>query len=181
MVMSSKKNILVISGSTREKSINLNLINYISFNYSDSLKFMIFKGLSELPHFNVDLDTGTPPPAVKSLRQQLGAADGILICTPEYAMGLPGSLKNLLDWTVSSSDFSNKPVAVITAATSGEKAHESLLGTLHVIEAKIDDQATLIISHAKGKITDKPEIKDEKTAVAVNDLMHAFMKQLLLQ
>jgi chromate reductase len=178
--MSNKKNVLVISGSTREKSINLNLIHYILINYSDQLQFTMYKGLSELPHFNVDLDTTAPPAAVVSLRQQLQEADAVLICTPEYAMGLPGSLKNLLDWTVSSSNFSNKPVAVITAATSGEKAHESLLGTLRVIEARINDRATLIISHAKGKITDKPEIKDEKTAVALNELMHAFIKQLLV-
>jgi chromate reductase len=179
--MNSKKNILVISGSTREKSINLNLIHYLLDNYSDQLQFTLYKSLSELPHFNVDLDTATPPVTVVNLRQQLKVADGILICTPEYAMGLPGSLKNLLDWTVSSSDFSNKPVAVITAATSGEKAHESLLGTLRVIEAKIDDQATLIISHAKGKITDTHEITDEKTRVAVTEVMQAFIKQLHVQ
>jgi chromate reductase len=176
--MSSKKNIFIISGSTREKSINLNLIHYIQDHYPDQLQFTIYKGLSELPHFNVDLDTSTPPDAVMHLREQLKAADGVLICTPEYAMGLPGSLKNLLDWTVSSSDFSNKPVAVITAATSGEKAHESLLGTLRVIEAKIDDAATLIISHAKGKVTDNAEITDTKTASAVNDVMEAFIEQV---
>jgi chromate reductase len=176
--MSNKKTVLVISGSTREKSINLNLIHYLLENYSDQLQFIIYKGLSELPHFNVDLDTINPPTSVMHLRQQLLASDGVLICTPEYAMGVPGSLKNLLDWTVSSSDFSNKPVAVITAATSGEKAHESLLGTLRVIEAKIDDHATLIISYAKSKITDKPTITDEKTVSAVNELMLAFINQL---
>jgi chromate reductase len=179
--MSNKKNIFVISGSTREKSINLHLIRYIQNQYSDQLEFTLYKGLSELPHFNVDLDTSTPPDTVTHLREQLKAADGVLICTPEYAMGLPGSLKNLLDWTVSSSDFSNKPVSVITAATSGEKAHESLLGTLRVIEAKIKDEATLIISHAKGKVTDKAELTDMKTAAAVNDLMAAFIKQVQVQ
>lgn len=176
--MSSKKNILLISGSTRAKSVNINLIHYLQNNYSDQLQFIIYKGLSELPHFNVDLDTSTPPDTVTDLREQLKAADGVLICTPEYAMGLPGSLKNLLDWTVSSSDFSNKPVAVITAATSGEKAHESLLGTLRVIEANVNDEATLIISHAKGKVTDKAELTDPKTAAAVNDLMRAFIEQV---
>jgi chromate reductase len=172
------KKILLISGSTREQSINLNLIRYLQNNYSNQLEFMMYNGLSGLPHFNVDLDTAVPPAPVAQLRQQLRTADGVLICTPEYAMGLPGSLKNLLDWTVSSSDFSNKPVAVITAATSGEKAHESLLGTLRVIEAKIDDRATLVISHAKGKITDRPEITDEKTAAAVKELMRAFINQI---
>lgn len=176
--MHRMKSVLVISGSTREKSINLNLIRYLQNKYSDQLQLILYKGLSELPHFNVDLDTATAPMQVVQLRQQLKAVDAVLICTPEYAMGLPGSLKNLLDWTVSSSDFSNKPVAVITAATSGEKAHESLLGTLKVIEAKIDDRASLLISHAKGKITDKPEITDEKTVLSLKELMQAFINQL---
>ncbi len=176
--MNHKKTIFIISGSTREKSVNLNLINYIRLNYSSKLEFIIYKGLAELPHFNVDLDNTTPPDTVVGLRQQLLTADGVLICTPEYAMGLPGSLKNLLDWTVSSCEFSNKPVAVITAATSGEKAHESLLGTLRVIEAKVDEPASLIISHAKGKINDIPEITDGQTREAVEKLMDMFIRGL---
>lgn len=173
--MALKKHIFVISGSTRKKSINANLIQVISNLYSDKLSFHVYSGLSELPHFNVDLDTETPPPVVIDLREQLKAADGVLICTPEYAMGLPGSLKNLLDWTVSSSDFSKKPVAVITASTSGEKAHESLLGTLRIIEAKLDDNAAFVLSHAKEKVNDTPEITDEKTHAAVKKVMEAFM------
>jgi chromate reductase len=171
--MSTKKKILVISGSTREKSVNSNLIHYIKNTYTD-LDFIIYNGLANLPHFNVDLDTAEPPTTVIELRQALKNADGVLICTPEYAMGLPGSLKNLLDWTVSSADFSKKPVAVITASTSGEKAHESLLGTLRIIEAVINEEATLVISHAKGKVTDKAEIRDGKTKAEVKEVMEAF-------
>lgn len=171
------KRILAISGSTREKSSNAHLIHWIINNYAQ-FNFVIYKGMSTLPHFNVDLDTIEPPPSVIELRQALKAADGVLICTPEYAMGVPGSLKNLLDWTVSSADFSQKPVALITASTSGEKAHESLLGTLKVIEAKIEDAATLVISHIKAKVNDRDEITDEKTSVDVKKLMETFMGML---
>lgn len=175
--MSPHKRILAISGSTREKSTNANLIQWIITHYPQ-LDFIIYNGLTTLPHFNVDLDIAIAPATVVELRQALKSADGVLICTPEYAMGVPGSLKNLLDWSVSSSDFSQKPVAVITASTSGEKAHESLLGTLRVIEAKIEDTATLVISHAKAKVNDKPEITDEKTKKAVENVMEMFIKML---
>jgi NAD(P)H-dependent FMN reductase len=63
---------------------------------------------------------------VFELRNRLNNAHGVLICAPEYAFGVPGILKNLLDWTVGSGEFVNKPLAVITAATRGDKAHASL-------------------------------------------------------
>ena len=176
--MPIKKNILIISGSTREKSMNVHLIQWIINNYTQT-DFTVYKGLTTLPHFNPDLDTSQPPTTVVELRAALKAADGVLICTPEYAMGVPGSLKNLLDWTVSSSDFSQKPVAVITASTSGEKAHESLLGTLRVIEAKIEDAASLVISHIKAKVNNKDEITDEKTRSDVKKVMETFERMLI--
>ena len=61
----------------------------------------IFDGLADIPPFNPDLDNETPPMAVAQFRQRLKEADGILICTPEYAMGVPGTLKNAIDWAVS--------------------------------------------------------------------------------
>lgn len=176
--MSQKKKILTVSGSTRQQSTNQLLITLIVELFSDELDFTSYAHLGELPQFNVDLDTAEPPALIADLRKQLKAADGVLICTPEYAMGLPGSLKNLLDWTVSSGDFSQKPVAVITASTSGEKAHESLLGTLRIIEAKVDEKAALVISHVKAKIKDRPEMSDEKTLAAVKDVMREFIKHL---
>lgn len=171
------KRILAISGSTRGKSSNAYLIQWIINNYTQ-FDFTIYKGLATLPHFNVDIDTPQAPAAVIELRQALNSADGVLICTPEYAMGIPGSLKNLLDWTVSSSDFSQKPVAVITASTLGEKAHESLLGTLRVIEAKIEDAATLVISHIKAKVNDNAEITDENAKEAVKKVMQTFINSI---
>lgn len=69
-------------------------------------------------------------------------------------MGVPGTLKNALDWTVSSMEFSQKPTALITASTSGEKGHQSLIETLKVIEAKINEKRSLLISTPKTKIKD---------------------------
>lgn len=170
----NKKKVLAICGSTRERSTNLNIIKAISELSSDRMDIHIYDGLSGLPHFNPDLDTDDPPAEVTDLRDRLKAADGVLICTPEYAMGLPGSLKNLLDWTVSSSGFSNKPLAAITASTSGLKAHESLLGTLRVIEARFDESMQLLISFAATKISKDGKITDPETLGKVEKLIAAF-------
>ncbi len=88
-----------------------------------------------MPHFNPDLDTEEPPGTVKDLRRRLKESDGVLICTPEYVFGVPGALKNAIDWAVSSGEFSDKPTALITASLGGEKAHESLFLTLQTVEA----------------------------------------------
>ncbi|HEX5026334.1 MAG TPA: NADPH-dependent FMN reductase [Agriterribacter sp.] len=173
--MDDKKNILAICGSTRKQSSNLNLIKAIEILYAQELLITMYNGLSTLPQFNPDDDRETPPGEIIELRNQIKQAAGILICTPEYAMGVPGSLKNLLDWTVSSSDFSNKPVVAITASSSGAKAHPSLLETLRVIEARVDDNTQLLISFIKTKVNDNCEITDQNTLDAVKKVMDAFI------
>ena len=90
-------------------------------------------GSGPCAHFSPDLDGEDAPTPVVHLRTLLGGSDGVLICTPEYAFGMPGSLKNALDWTVSSGDLNEKPVAAISASplhSGGDKAHASLLLTL---------------------------------------------------
>lgn len=158
--MSSKIKILAISGSTRQSSSNLNLIKAIADLASETFSVNIFGGLSGLPHFNPDRDNENVPVQVTEFRRQLREAEGILICTPEYAIGVPGTLKNAIDWTVSSMEFSKKPVALITASLSGEKAHSSLLGTLLIIEAKMTAETQLLIPFMKTKINDNCKITD---------------------
>lgn len=86
-----------------------------------------------------------------------------MICAPEYAVGVPGTLKNAIDWTVSSMEFSKKPVALITASLSGEKAHDSLLGTLLIIEALMTDDTQLLIPFVKTKVSADCKITDAET------------------
>ena len=165
-----KIKILAISGSTRKTSSNLNLIKAIAGLTADIFTITIFEGLSDLPHFNPDLDNENLPQQVAAFRRQLREADGILICTPEYAMGVPGTLKNAIDWTVSSMEFSKKPVALITASLSGKKAHNSLLGTLLIIEAKMTADTQLLISFVKTKVNEDAKITDYETLKNINQL-----------
>ena len=172
-----KKKILALSGSTRQNSTNLNLIKAISHLFKEKLDIKIFQGLLDVPHFNPDLDTADPPKNVLEFRKQLKEADGILICTPEYAMGVPGTLKNAIDWTVSSMEFSHKPVALITASSSGQKAHHSLLETLKVIESEIPASSQLLISFVKTKIKDD-KITDTDTLEKVKQLIGSLINTI---
>jgi chromate reductase len=178
--MSNKIKILAISGSTRKSSSNLNLIKAITELASAIFDITIFEGLADLPHFNPDLDNETVPEAVADFRSQLRAAEGILICTPEYAVGVPGSLKNAIDWTVSTMEFSQKPVALITASLSGEKAHQSLLGTLLIIESKMTAATELLIPYIRTKVNDSFQITDAKTLEQVMELIQS-LKEIITE
>ncbi|MEO7988514.1 MAG: NADPH-dependent FMN reductase [Chryseolinea sp.] len=176
--MTNKKKILAISGSTRKKSSNLNLINAIEELSSSVFSITIFEGLTDIPHFNPDLDNENPPHEVVRFRRLLKEADGILICTPEYAMGVPGTLKNAIDWIVSSCEFSHKPLALITASSMGEKGHASLLDTLRIIEAGITEDTQLVIPFVKTKVSSEGKITDEGTLSSVLKLIDALNQNI---
>jgi NAD(P)H-dependent FMN reductase len=169
-----KKKVIAICGSTKKSSSNLNLIKAIAKLAKDRFTIFVFDGLSRIPHFNPDLDNENLPKEVREFRKRLMEHDGILICTPEYAMGVPGTLKNAIDWTVSSMEFHNKPVASITAASSGHKAHAALIDTLNVIEAKMTPDTQLLISFIKIKVNAEGEIINEETLRQVINLIDAF-------
>jgi chromate reductase, NAD(P)H dehydrogenase (quinone) len=169
-----KKRVIALCGSTRSSSTNLNLIKAITELAKDKFAMSVFEGLTILPHFNPDLDTDNPPKEVRGFRNLLKKFDGILVCTPEYAMGVPGTLKNAIDWTVSSMEFSKKPVALITASSSGHKAHAALIDTLNVIEAKMTPDTQLLISFIKTKVNKEGKIIDDKTLNQVTNLIAAF-------
>jgi chromate reductase len=170
------KNILAISGSLRAKSANLTIINNIAEIFADQIKVKVYDDLAELPHFNPDLDTVSPPAEVTGFRRQIKESDGVLICTPEYVFSIPGALKNALEWTVSSSDFSGKPTSLITASSLGEETHRSLFLVLKTIEAKITDETALLISGARTKINSEGKISDEPTVRALNLLIESFLR-----
>jgi NAD(P)H-dependent FMN reductase len=172
--------VLAICGSTRQSSSNHQLIAAITNLAADQFDVELLENLATIPHFNPDLDTDltTAPEPVQEFRRKLATADGILICTPEYAMGVPGTLKNAIDWTVSSMHFSQKPVALITAATSGLKAHQSLLDTLHVIESYITTDTQLVISGIRVKVNAQDGITDKDIREQVKKLIIALAENM---
>ena len=109
------------------------------------VEFELYDGLGALPHFNPDLDDGSVPlpAAVADLRSRLRAADAVLISTPEYAHGVPGTLKNALDWLVGDGELVGKPVVLVNATARSTYAQESLTETLTVMSWKVLPPVTI--------------------------------------
>jgi len=173
--MTAKKiKVLGISGSLRPGSSASCVLQIAANFFPDYIDFNILNGLEEIPAFN----DSNPPESVNKFIRQISESDGVLLCIPEYALGVPGFLKNALDWTVSSTAFSFKPVALITAASSGEKAHAAMLLTLSALGTKISEGSSLLISFIRNKLNEKNEIKDSETLSAIKKLIGEFISTI---
>ena len=170
-----KISILAIPGSLRANSSNSAVIATAATLVAGEVDFIIYEGLGSLPHFDGRDD---PAPEVIEFRKLLKEADGVFICSPEYAFGVPGTLKNALDWVVSSGEFVNKPVALITAATGGDKAHASLKLTLSVLSARVLEETTLLISFVRAKMNASGEVTDNETIQAIKNIMDTFIREI---
>lgn len=175
--MTQRKKILAISGSTRTNSTNEILLKAIAEKYSETLDVHIFKELAELPHFNPDVDDDNIAQSVKDFRERVLKADGIIICTPEYVFSLPGSLKNAIEWTVSTVVFSDKPTALIVASASGAKAFESLILIMKTLGAKFAEDSTLLIWGARSKVKSVSDISEE-TMLEIDRLVNSFKESI---
>ncbi len=167
-----KVNILGIPGSVRIGSSSHKVLNIVGACISSDVHFSIYDGLGTLPHFD---GSENPPKVVMNFLQQVRDADGVVICSPEYAFGVPGTLKNALDWTVGGGEFSGKPVVHITASTGGEHAHESLGKTLQAIDTRIPPRASLLISGIRAKLNAEGKFIDQKLTADVQSAVDALL------
>jgi NAD(P)H-dependent FMN reductase len=145
--------LLALSGSLRAVSTNTALLKAAILLAPPGMTIALWEGLAGLPHFNPDLDAEPLPPPVAALRRQIAGADGLLISSPEYARGIPGSLKNALDWLVSGPEHPGKPVAFFQASERGVAAQAALRLVLETMGLRIVDAASLTIS-LLGRQTD---------------------------
>lgn len=173
-----KKKLFAISGSTRTNSTNEYILKAIGKLYSDELDVQIYTGIDDLPYFNPDLDKEDveKPASVKAFREHIEQADVVIACTPEYVFSLPGSLKNALEWTVSTTVFSHKPFAFIVASASGKKAFESLNLIMEtLLQEPVDKECKLLIHGGRGKINEAGEFTDEETLQKVKGVVDGLL------
>src|SRR6266705_3145331 len=115
--------ILALSGSLRRSSINAAALRAAANAAArDGALVVVDDSVRELPHFDPDLEI-KPPEAVLRFRQACTDARGVLLAVPEYTFGIPGSLKNALDWTVGSGSLYRKPITLLHVAPPGRGAH----------------------------------------------------------
>jgi chromate reductase len=134
--------IVGISGSLRKASFNTALLKILAEESASSIKFQVVT-LDDIPLYNEDLDTATGVPAVNALKRLISSCDGVLISTPEYNHGIPGVLKNTLDWLsrpALESCFKDKPVSIISSSkafTGGVRAQYQLRETVVSMQAQL--------------------------------------------
>lgn len=169
--MTTPLRLLLISGSTRDSSTNTAALRTVAATVPADIEATLYDGLADLPQFVPGTDG---PSTVETLHKTIGAADAVLICTPEYAGMIPGSLKNLLEWTVGTADLHDKPVAYINVAYEGRG--EDAVATLRTVlgyvgadlvaaaSARITVQQNMI--GADGTVAD-PAARHRLTAAAV--------------
>lgn len=155
--------ILAILGSTRKQSTNQAILDWLKSDNEHHFEFIDAMDICAMPHFNPDVEQQQLPTEVEVFRQSIAAADAVVICTPEYIFGLPGSLKNALEWTVGSTVFEQKPTALITASALGEHAHASLQLIMRTMSANFTTETQLLISGVRAKFDERGELSDAAT------------------
>jgi NAD(P)H-dependent FMN reductase len=175
--------ILLVSGSLRAGSTNTALLRTAELIAGEGVEAAFFDSLSELPHFNPDDDVEGMPldPAVNDLRARLAASDAALFSTPEYAGALPGSFKNLLDWTVGGGETYGMPVgwintAGVAAPSGGSLAHDSLRTVLAYTGAEIVEEACARIPVGRTTIGTDGTIADAEIRAGLKQVLEALVK-----
>src|SRR5579859_7594678 len=137
--------VLAISGSLRSQSTNTLLLRAVARLAPQELEIELFQEMHRLPPFNPDLEGQDTSGPVARLRKALRESAAILFSTPEYAHGIPGVLKNALDWVVGSGELSGKPVVLVNASSRGTYAIASLKEVLTTMDARLLHDAEVTI------------------------------------
>jgi NAD(P)H-dependent FMN reductase len=172
--------LLAISGSLRSASSNTTVLQALQAIAPVGVIVSLYDCLGDLPYFNPDLDgeTSTPPSSVGQLRTQIGQADGLLISSPEYAHGVPGALKNALDWLVSSLEFPGKPVALINISPRSTFVQASLSETLTTMSASLIADPAFTISLPRKGLDVAGMLADRQVTQWLHEALDAFVRAI---
>lgn len=145
----SVMHVLAVSGSLREASSNTTVLQALCLLAPPDVAVSLHQPLDGLPFFNSDVEEAGLPASVEAWRSSIGAADVVVICSPEYAHGVSGVLKNALDWLVGGIEINGKPIAVINARPQATIAHGALVETLRTMGARVVDQTPVPLTGRK--------------------------------
>jgi chromate reductase, NAD(P)H dehydrogenase (quinone) len=174
--------ILAISGSLRAASHNTALLRAAAGLAPEGAKVELFHGLEQLPPYNEDRDTDTPPAEVARVREQIASADGLLLSTPEYNGTLPGQMKHLVDWASrpygQESSLWGKPSAVIGASVTDYGAlwaQDHLRKALGIGGARVLE-ADLPVGKAGERFGPDGELLDPETRERLAEILDGLVE-----
>ncbi len=175
-------NLVGISGSLRKSSLNTMLLEAMKELLPDDTELTV-RSIDEIPLYNGDLDVEGGPETVRALKADIEAADGLIIATPEYNYGVPGVLKNAIDW-VSRPAFKSvlrgKPVAIVGAApgiVGTARAQAELRNVLFGTLAEVFPHPEILVGQAKQRL-DAGELSDESSRALLASFLDAFVARI---
>jgi chromate reductase, NAD(P)H dehydrogenase (quinone) len=169
--------VLAISGSLRRASTNTAALEALARLAPEGVKLLIYRDLAKLPPFNPDDDTEAKPKPepVETLRALVDGSDALVIAAPEYAHGLPGALKNALDWLVASETFAGKPTALVNTSPRAFHAQASLQEILSTMAARLMPEAFASISLTGKTVTADDILADAVCARRLKESLEALI------
>ncbi|MGZ9160447.1 MAG: NADPH-dependent FMN reductase [Candidatus Limnocylindrales bacterium] len=168
-----------IAGSLRRDSYNRGLIRAAVDLAPEGMRLTVHD-LGDLPLFNADVEALGDPAPVRRLKEAIGAADALLIATPEYNRCVPGVLKNAIDWAsrpARQSVLTNKPVAIMGASTGGggtARAQAHLRDGLGYTNGLVLPQPEVLVPFAASRFDEAGNLNDDQTKDAIRDLLGAL-------
>ena len=167
--------ILGLCGSLRAKSLNLSALKAVGEQMPAGMTLTI-AAFDDMPMYNQDVQDKGWPPSVTRIRDQIAAADGLLIASPEYNWSVGAPLKNVIDWISRLKDqpFQNKPVAMISATggpVGGVRGQLDLRRILTVLGGQVLVKPEVFIGNAASKFSPEGKLTDEVTRKFITDQM----------
>lgn len=172
--------LLAISGSLRRASTNTAALEALAKLAPGGVKVLVYRDLAKLPPFNPDDDVEDrpQPEPVETLRALIGASDALVIAAPEYAHGLPGVLKNALDWLVASETFAGKPTVLINTSPRAFRAQASLREILSTMAARLMPEAFITLPLTGRTISAEELLLDPANAVRLTQALEILCGML---
>jgi chromate reductase, NAD(P)H dehydrogenase (quinone) len=176
-------NVVSICGSLRKGSYNRIVMNTLQGFAPDGMRVAEAPSFAEFPLYNADVQNSTGFPApVQTMAEAIRAADGVIFVSPEYNYGIPGGLKNAIDWVSRLPDqpFANKPIAMISASAGilgGGRMQYDLRRCMIFLDALTMNKPEIFIGNVSQKIDEKTgQIKDEQAVGFIKTQLAAFAK-----
>jgi chromate reductase, NAD(P)H dehydrogenase (quinone) len=169
--------LLAISGSLRRTSTNTAALEAMAKLAPEGVKVLVYRDLGHLPPFNPDDDVEDrpKPEPVETLRSLIGASDALIIAAPEYAHGLPGALKNALDWLVASETFAGKPTVLVNTSPRAFHAQASLREILSTMAARLMPEAFAAIPLTGMTVTAEDILADPACVRRLTESLDALI------
>lgn len=169
--------LLAISGSLRKNSYNSALLRALDRVAPEDIEIRIFNAVGDLPLFNPDYEMEEIP-VLTHLKKELRSADGLIIASPEYAHGISGVMKNLLDWLVSGEEFVNKPVALMNTSPRAHHAQDALREVITTMSGRIIEPASIAIPLLGTNFTAKDIVEEAALVDLLSKALQDFRNAL---